>query len=530
MSKVNLDALIPREDFEVQTEQSQSVGRNINALAITELKHNTFFFSALRKPDFQRETNEWDAQKISGLIESVLDGDLVPAIILWQDAGSYTFVIDGSHRLSALAAWINDDYGDGTISREFYQDIIPEEQIDVAEKTRTSIRKKIGSFKDFEFAITNPHKVREDIKKRAKTLGTLAFQLQWVNGNANKAEESFFKINQEAAPINKTELLLLEARKKPNGVAARAIIRSGKGHKYWSRFDQEKQTQIQQIAKEVNKILFIPPLKNPIKTLDLPIGGKVYSAQTLSLILYFVNIVNGIKLKSKPKKTWIFSDSKVVLEDDFIGDITFNFLLNCKKIARRINSNHPSSLGLHPAVYFYSRDGRYKTASFYAISALMLELETKKMFDDFTQIREKFEELLLKYEYFIQQIVRKHRSAINSYEPLKNFYMMCILKLLEGKTIDEVVNEIVNDEKFNYLIKDSDTDRKTTLKDFTNETKSAIFIKEALSNGLKCKICHGYIHLNSISIDHIVRKRDGGFGTLDNAQLTHPYCNTTFKH
>ena len=26
------------------------------------------------------------------------------------------------------------------------------------------------------------------------------------------------------------------------------------------------------------------------------------------------------------------------------------------------------------------------------------------------------------------------------------------------------------------------------------------------------------------------RKADGGLGTLDNAQLTHPYCNTTFKN
>ncbi|WP_372726522.1 HNH endonuclease [Nostoc sp. C057] len=32
------------------------------------------------------------------------------------------------------------------------------------------------------------------------------------------------------------------------------------------------------------------------------------------------------------------------------------------------------------------------------------------------------------------------------------------------------------------------------------------------------------------SIDHIKRKADGGLGTLENAQLTHPYCNTTYKN
>ncbi len=35
---------------------------------------------------------------------------------------------------------------------------------------------------------------------------------------------------------------------------------------------------------------------------------------------------------------------------------------------------------------------------------------------------------------------------------------------------------------------------------------------------------------NSISIDHKIRKEDGGLGNLDNAQLTHLYCNTTFKN
>lgn len=38
------------------------------------------------------------------------------------------------------------------------------------------------------------------------------------------------------------------------------------------------------------------------------------------------------------------------------------------------------------------------------------------------------------------------------------------------------------------------------------------------------------IHFNSIFIDHIKRREDGGLGTVDNAQLTHPFCNTTIKN
>jgi Protein of unknown function DUF262 len=276
MAKVSLDALIPREAFEVQGQQGQNTGRNITHLSIRDLEKTSFFFSAVRKPDFQRETNEWDAQKICDLIESFLDGDLIPAVILWRSASSYTFVIDGSHRLSALAAWINDDYGDGEISKEFYDWNIPEEQLDAAQVARKLIEKQVGSFKDYQLSITRPDKVKTEIVSRAKSLGTLAIQVQWVEGDASKAEASFFKINQQAARIDPTELRLLKARKKSNGVAARAIIRSGKGHKYWSGFSEEKQENIQEVAKEINDILFNPNFKNPVKTLDLPIGGKIY--------------------------------------------------------------------------------------------------------------------------------------------------------------------------------------------------------------------------------------------------------------
>jgi hypothetical protein len=53
-----------------------------------------------------------------------------------------------------------------------------------------------------------------------------------TKGDSKKAKDSFFKINQQAAPINPTELELIQSRRIPNGLIAKAIIRSGKGHKY----------------------------------------------------------------------------------------------------------------------------------------------------------------------------------------------------------------------------------------------------------------------------------------------------------
>jgi hypothetical protein len=517
MAKVNLDALIPREDFEV--EENINPGKKKETISIEDLKPDSFFFSNVRKPDFQRETNEWNDKKVSEFLLSFLNGDLIPAIILWRSTSGYLFVIDGSHRLSVLSAWINNDYGDGKISKLFYDGLVPDEQIKIAEQTRKIISKNIGSYEDYKLALTHPDKVTPDIEKRAKNLAALAIQLQWVEGDSSTAENSFFKINQQAAPINQTELKLLKSRKQPNSIAARAIIRSGKGHKYWSNFEKAKQIEIQEISKEINTILFDPKLQTPIKTLDIPIGGKVYSAQALPLIHEFVNVVSG-KVEN----------SKQITNDDSTGDETINVLKKVRKIAWRINSNHPSSLGLHPVAYFYSQDGRHKVASFFAIVDLIMDLDKRNKINDFIRVRAKFEILIQKYDYLVQQINRRHRSVQSSYKYISSFFNKNIELLNKGKNIDESITQIIKEDSFNYLTLMTEKEITTNQKDFSSAKKSAIYIRDVIQNAPVCKICQGLIHRNSISIDHIQRKKDGGVAEIDNAQLTHPYCNTGFKN
>jgi hypothetical protein len=517
MAKVNLDALIAREDFEV--EENINSGKKKETISIEDIKADSFFFSNIRKPDFQRETNEWDAQKISELIKSFIEGDLIPAIILWRSTGGYLFVIDGSHRLSALSAWVNDDYGDGEISKLFYDGMIPDEQLSIAQETRKLINKTMGAYKDYRLALTYPDKVKPETVKHAKNLGALAIQLQWVEGDARKAENSFFKINQQAAPIDKTELKLLESRKKPNSIAARAIIRSGKGHKYWSLFSDALQTEIQNLAAEINETLFAPKFQTPIKTLDLPVGGKLYGSQTLPLILDFVNIVNKTD-----------ANSKSILDDD-TGEVTLRILKDVRKVACKLNSNHPSSLGLHPAVYFYSQEGRHKPASLFAIIDFVMELDKLKKINDFIDVRSTFEDFILEYDYLIQQIYRKYRSAQKSYPYISKFFLKIVANFKSGKTIDESIKEIAASSDFSYLgLQNISQQSDSTSKDFSTNQKSAIYMRDALRNAPTCKICGGLIHRNSISIDHTQRKQDGGLATLENGQLTHPYCNTGYKN
>lgn len=511
--QVNLDALIPREDFEVL--EGSSLSLPTQTLQIRNLEPGDFFYSVVRKPDFQRETSDWPPEKIVSFVQSFLDGDLIPALILWQ-AGSQIFVIDGAHRLSALIAWVHDDYGDGRTSKRFFEGIIPQEQLDAADFTRRLVKKRIGTYDDHKLAIEHPEKVKEDVLSRARRLGSLAVQLQWVKGDASKAEASFFKINQQAAPIDKTELRLLKARKHPNAMAARAIVRSGTGHKYWSRFNDEKREEIERRAKEINDLLFSPTLKTPIKTLDLPVAGKGYSSQTLPLVFEFVNLVNGAKADSK-------------LAEDLSGEETLRYLTKCRSVANRMSGTHPSSLGLHPAVYFYSSTGRYQPTAFLATVAFLLELENQKRFRDFIAVRRKFEDFLLAHRILVNQVTVKYGSGPKGFARLKQLFQFVLAQLEAGKAISEIVSAMESHPEFSFL-----QPREVTVgeagRDFGPDARSAVFLRDALKDPLRCGICGGLIHRNSISIDHIVRRSEGGMGEPANGQLTHPYCNTTIKN
>ena len=104
--RVDLDAMIPREDFGV-LEETFALDL-MSDFPIRHLLKDAPVLKLLRKPDFQRETNHWSPDQLVMFIESFLDNEVIPSLILWK-APRYIFVIDGGHRLSALRAWVEDD-------------------------------------------------------------------------------------------------------------------------------------------------------------------------------------------------------------------------------------------------------------------------------------------------------------------------------------------------------------------------------------------------------------------------------------
>lgn len=69
VTAVNLDALIPREDLAVQGSGDEAPVQQ--TIQVRDLEKNSFFFGAIRKPDFQRETSEWTPQRVTEVVKVV---------------------------------------------------------------------------------------------------------------------------------------------------------------------------------------------------------------------------------------------------------------------------------------------------------------------------------------------------------------------------------------------------------------------------------------------------------------------------
>ena len=533
-SLVNLDAFIKREDFSEITTSPATLQTTPTAILISELEPERIWQQLLRKPDFQRETANWDAKRVGELIESFAKGDLIPAIILWRANSGNIFVIDGSHRLSALIAWVRDDYGDKEMSRNFFQNYIPKEQIKAAEQTRKLVEESVGSYQELNATLKNPSNSSEEKKQIARRVFGGGIQLQWVPGDYITAERSYFKINMQSVTIDKTELDIILCRKKPNALATRSLIRAGTGHKYWSKFSKEIQTDIENPARDIYDTMFKPPMETPLRTLDLPIAGKGYSGESLKMVFDLVNLVNNVSpgmwhqktIKRRKVKATDITD--IVLPDDDDGLQTLQYLKEVRKIATRIGSNEDRSLGLHPVVYFYGATGRFLPMTFLAVAAFIKDLENKDAFVKFTEVRSKFEDFLLEHRDFVNQIGHEIYGGEKRIKATLLMYKVLFNELTNRSSIAHIIEQMKSHAELKFL-HEATPENIEYGKDFSSDTKSAVYLREAIDKSLKCTICNARLHFKSISFDHKERKQDGGLGTPDNAQLTHPYCNSGYK-
>lgn len=510
MSKVNLDAMIPREDFVYTAENNyrQQKFENLTMGHLLSTGSMISIYHLLKKPDFQRETNEWDKQRIANLIEAFIEGSFIPSVILWQNQTTNNiFVIDGAHRLSALIAYFNDDYGDREISSKFYgYTKIPQAEIDLANETRDYINKKIGSFSDV-MSQTNP-----DYTGRMNGLKMSYLDIQLIQGDVKKAEDSFFKINQQGVILSPTEKELCKSRKRPSCITTRAIIKGGTGHQYWSTFEAQNQQKIKACAEELNRLLFLPPYRDDTKSIirDHPLCGSITTA--IAVIFDMVKIVRGA--------------NEIIEIDETDGNQTLYFLQVVRKLVWIICSEQAGSLGLVPSIYFYNSVGKFMPSAFLGFVQLLAEKQNdSNFFATFTKNRKRLEEFLISYKVLVTQIIRKYGSKERSYRHLKGYFLRIIQLLDEEINEEEMLGRLR--QEYDFLNPQESEVERPKSKAFSKEAKISLTIKEDLSALSRCKICGGYLHPMSKSFDHNIDKKLGGGGEIENAQTTHYYCNNS---
>ncbi|NLR39032.1 HNH endonuclease [Novosphingobium sp. ERW19] len=454
-------------------------------------------------------------------MKSYLDLELIPSVILWRSP-AHVFVIDGGHRLSALRAWIEDDYGDGSISRKYYGNEISDDQKRIADRVRRLVEKEIGRYSQIKDALVNPESYDEASVQRARNMATRSLSLQWVVGDAEKAESSFFKINTQGTPLDRTEELLLKNRKRPVAIAARSILRAGTGNKYWSRFDEASSEEIVSHSRKIHELIFKPYLKQPIKTLHLPLGGGASPLLALDLLIKFTTLCNASQTNPYPK-----IESFAV---DIDGESTKATLKNCFKVASWLTGNDASSLGLHPAVYFYTDQGRHSADMFLAFTSLVarkLAFNQKVFFKDFTDHRKKIEDFLIQLKPMLALLINSVTSS-RRVQKLSEFVEAVVEQAKSGHDLE--INWAIDQISPNSRAKILTASEEITTSTFTKDTKSAIYLRDSLSAAIKCPICGGFLEpANSASYDHEKPVREGGLGSIDNGKLTHPYCNTGIK-
>ena len=506
---VNLDAMIPRQDLEARSSGASS--QSGMAITIQELAKGKLFYSLLRKPDFQRETDDWSVDNVVTFIKSFRDGHLIPAVIMWRTAESYTFVIDGAHRLSALIAWVNDDYGDREISQKFYGYKIPLNQSKAAKECRDRVAAEVGTFSDLNQQIIGEMPI-ERMRWAQNISTTLAAQT--VPGSAENAEASFMTINQRSVAIDATEKMMIESRRKPNVIAARALVRCATGHEYWSKFSKPLQEDIKTKAKASYDVLFEPENAEILQTIEMPIAGKAYSADSLRLVLDLINYANDLKT---PK-------SIEDVQEDPDGTKTVRFLDRTYGVTKYLSGQNPASLGLHPAVYFWGKTGKHQPSAFLAVVSLIQYLVANDLLYDFCRNRAKFEEFLVSRQSVVKHILGAYGGWKKSAPAVFEMFKIIFHGYRDGKSEREIEKILVENPRFTNLSELIGLDSMPNKKP-TKETRISVRRDALLKSAIRCTFCHARLPSNSFSDDHTIRVEDGGRGNEENITLMHRYCN-----
>jgi 5-methylcytosine-specific restriction endonuclease McrA len=239
-----------------------------------------------------------------------------------------------------------------------------------------------------------------------------------------------------------------------------------------------------------------------------------------------VNISNGFPVEdaSKQKKKYLIPQGQT--QPDEAG--TISVMKGSNRIVRRITGTHPSSLGLHPGVYFYGANIRHQPTTVLAVAQLVADLEKADGFLDFTKHRKAFENFLVSHKMFINQLTVRHGSMVKGFTPIRDYYQFILERIRARRSEQEIEKDLAAHDKYQTLVKERPTPSRQA-KQFSQDAKNVKLMTDVLDAAFVCKHCGARIDKKSMHLDHKVAKSHGGAADIDNSQWLHPYCDSTAK-
>lgn len=558
--RVHLDYLLPRQSIryvdEVQKEANQIISNSENSSIIyRDLEGD--WFKNLRKPDFQRETNAWTPEQCVEFLDSVLNERIIPSIILWhsQDNGCI-YVLDGAHRLSVIRAWMTDDWGDK--NDKYYDRKDKEELKHAATQTRKLVNLKIGSYKEFISSYSEMLTITdrggapktamhpknfEQARFYSRIQRNRTIPAQWENGDYERAEQSFLRINRQGQALDPWEATLIEYRKGSYSRVVMSIANGGKVGHFWPIDNNSKEMQdvingFQKKCNDIHTKLFVPPFKLPISDLNVPLMVSPAYFQKHKYLLELIPLIINKEIAQEDDKQVdllkrdVNEDPKKIIENSSIMINKIDDILE-----QIVSFTHNSKcLAIVPLFYWYNERGQYNRSLLYGFFYWLFagseeDLKTKKHI--FCAFRDKFEYILQEFKVDISLYLNASSGAgLKSVKQTATFIQNVFRSLISNPTL-KIGSEDLDNLALEALNSSSKSRKKIVRnsRNVTNRDKTQVNIRELFKNSIACHICGGIVnlHYGGVQYDHQIDFSIVKETSPDNLKPTHPYCNNN-KH
>jgi hypothetical protein len=563
--RAHLDHLIRRQSIRYvpakpdelshQVTLLESTRREDQALRYDDIRRSEWF-SHIRKPDFQRETNAWTPDDCVEFLDSVVNGRIIPSIILWQSKeSSMTYILDGAHRLSVIRAWMIDDWGDK--AGEYYDRLDKELIHQAAIKIREMLRAGIGFFNDFEEAWKEHQRLSEQGEAPKRKMSPLRYNqaafytqvtlshhtlaVQWEKGNYESAEQSFLRINRRGQALDPWEATLIEYRKSSYARVVMSIANSGESGHYWPEptADEVASEELRQLvagfaprSADIHQRLFVPPFSSPITSLNVPfMVAPAYFQKHKYLLEVLPLLLNREIAVSEEQQLALMgrdvqSPVNVVIRN---ADQLIVRVLDSLEhlVSPRRNS---TSLSLVPLFYWYNHKGQYARGLFYGfvywlLSGSQQDVTARKLV--FSTNRDRFEHLLFYYKPDIATLQERGGAGLKSTKLTAEFFQAFMSMLSDNRTAttDELSDDFSGILQRYARVKKPGTKSKVSRLFSTND-RSEINVRKLFENAIRCHICGGVMDLQSgLQYDHVKDYAISHETDPETGEPTHPFCN-----